>query len=125
VVLQFSKHAAFDEALLVPVVDVPVDGVAGTMQLVWHIDDWELQVIMQLVTVELCARRIVPCARVSFARFSCARFSCANAAADALVMRAAKRIVSERMMVVLLPSSAMIAHCANCRNTRGAHERRN
>jgi hypothetical protein len=30
----------------------------GTTQVVWQLAAWELQVIMQLVVVELCAKRI-------------------------------------------------------------------
>jgi hypothetical protein len=44
-------------ALLV-VVAAPVAGVPGTRHVVWQFAAWELQIIMQLVTVELCARRI-------------------------------------------------------------------
>lgn len=48
-------------ALLV-VVAAPVGELPGTRQVVWHIAACELHAIMQLVTVEVCASRIVPAA---------------------------------------------------------------
>lgn len=45
-------------ALLV-VVAAPVGAAPGTTQPVWQAAAWELQVIMQLVTAELCAKRIL------------------------------------------------------------------
>jgi hypothetical protein len=43
-------------ALLVAVA-APVGGVPGTRHVVWQFAAWELQLIMQFVVVELCARR--------------------------------------------------------------------
>jgi hypothetical protein len=36
----------------------PVGAAGGTTQVVWQLAAWELQAIMQLVVVELCAKRI-------------------------------------------------------------------
>jgi hypothetical protein len=42
----------------VPAAAAELTGAAGgTTQVVWQLAAWELQVIMQLVVVELCARR--------------------------------------------------------------------
>jgi hypothetical protein len=46
-------------ALLVVVADA-VGGVPGTTHPVWQFAAWALQVIMQFVTVEVCASRILP-----------------------------------------------------------------
>jgi hypothetical protein len=40
----------------------PVGGDPGTTQLVWHDAACELQAIMQLVTVDVCAKRILAAA---------------------------------------------------------------
>jgi hypothetical protein len=48
-------------ALLV-VVAAPVGAEPGTTHAVWQVAAWELHVIMQLVTVEVCASRIFPSA---------------------------------------------------------------
>jgi hypothetical protein len=50
-------HDAVDVALLV-VVAALVGAVPGTTQAVWQAAACELQAIMQLVVVELCAKRI-------------------------------------------------------------------
>jgi hypothetical protein len=47
---------------LLPVVAAPVGGVPGTTHVVWQVAACELQAIMQLVTAEVCARRILPAA---------------------------------------------------------------
>jgi hypothetical protein len=54
-------------ALLV-VVAALVGAVPGTMQVVWQVAACALQVIMQLVTVEVCAKRIFPPADASLAK---------------------------------------------------------
>jgi hypothetical protein len=51
------KHAWLAVALLVAVA-APVGAVPGTTQADWQLAAWELQLIMQLVVVELCASRI-------------------------------------------------------------------
>jgi hypothetical protein len=62
-VAQLIEHVVLMVALgvavnaLVVVVVVVVD-VVGTKQVAWHVAACELQVIMQLVVVEVCARRI-------------------------------------------------------------------
>jgi hypothetical protein len=43
-------------------VAAPVGAVPGTTQLAWHVAAWELQSIMQLVTVDDCASRILSAA---------------------------------------------------------------
>jgi hypothetical protein len=45
-------------ACAIAVVVEPSDGAGGTKQAAWHIAACELQVIMQLVVAEFCARRI-------------------------------------------------------------------
>jgi hypothetical protein len=65
-VLQLSRHVALDVALLVVVADA-AGGVPGTTQDAWHDEDWELQRIMQLVTVEVCAKRSGPAAKAVWA----------------------------------------------------------
>jgi hypothetical protein len=52
------------------IVDVvePTAGAGGTKQAAWHIAACELQVIMQLVVVEVCARRIFSPADASLAK---------------------------------------------------------
>jgi hypothetical protein len=50
-------HDAVEVALLV-VVAALVGAVPGTRQVVWHVAACELQAIMQLVTIEVCAKRI-------------------------------------------------------------------
>lgn len=47
---------------LLPVVAAPVGGVPGTRHVVWQVAACELQAIMQFVTAEVCARRILPAA---------------------------------------------------------------
>jgi hypothetical protein len=46
----------------------PTAGAGGTKQALWHIAACELQVIMQLVVVEDCARRIFSPADASLAK---------------------------------------------------------
>jgi hypothetical protein len=58
-VAQPSWQVVLTLALLV-VVAAPVGGVPGKMQAVWQVAAWELHVIMQLVTVDVCASRILP-----------------------------------------------------------------
>jgi hypothetical protein len=60
-VVQFSWQLVLTLALLV-VVAAPVGAVPGTRHVVWHVAAWELHVIMQLVTVDVCASRIFPAA---------------------------------------------------------------
>jgi hypothetical protein len=48
---------------LLPVVAAPVGGVPGIRHVVWQLAACELHTIMQLVTVEVCAMRILPAAR--------------------------------------------------------------
>ena len=72
-------------ALLV-VVAALVGGVPGTRQFVWQAADCELQVIMQVVTAEFCARRI----------FS----ACATPAEAAMMHPAANASVANRRMTV-------------------------
>lgn len=45
-------------AWAIAVVVEPTDGACGTKQAAWHVAACALQVIMQLVVVELCAKRI-------------------------------------------------------------------
>jgi hypothetical protein len=47
---------------LLPVVAAPVGGVPGTRHVVWQVAACELQAIMQFVTVEVWASRILPAA---------------------------------------------------------------
>jgi hypothetical protein len=47
---------------LLPVVAAPVGAVPGTRHVVWQVAACELHVIMQLVTFEVCATRILPAA---------------------------------------------------------------
>ena len=54
--VQVNKHVVPAVALLVVVADA-VGGVPGTTHPVWQFAAWELQLIMQFVVVELCARR--------------------------------------------------------------------
>jgi len=84
-VLQLNRQAELDVALLVVVAEL-AGGVPGTMQADWHADALELQVIMQVVTAEVCARRILPAAAAS-----------AAAATHPLIASAARRIVIVRM----------------------------
>jgi hypothetical protein len=67
-----SRHDELAFALLV-VVAAPVGAAPGTMQPLWQLAACALQAIMQLVTVELCASRIV-------LLLSAADALCANAA---------------------------------------------
>jgi hypothetical protein len=60
-VVQFNWQLVFTLALLV-VVAAPVGGVPGIRHVVSHDAACELHVIMQLVTVEVCANRIFPAA---------------------------------------------------------------
>jgi hypothetical protein len=86
-VLQFNRHVALAVAL--PVAPA-VGEVLGTMHADWQLDPWELQPIMQLVTVEVCASRIGP----------------ANAlAAMALITTTATRNVKPRMTVSAAPGN--------------------
>ena len=72
-------HDALAVALLV-VVAALVGAVPGTTQAVWQVAACELQVIMQFVTVEVCAKRI----------FSPADVSVANPATATMANRTAK-----------------------------------
>jgi hypothetical protein len=54
VVLQFNRHVALDVALLVVVADA-AGGVPGTTQAALQAAPCELHVIMQVVTVDVCA----------------------------------------------------------------------
>lgn len=56
--MQLLKHDTLALALLVAVA-APVGAVPGTTQALWQVAACELQLIMQLVVVELCARRTV------------------------------------------------------------------
>jgi type III secretory pathway component EscS len=56
--VQLLRHDTLAVALLV-VVAAPVGAVPGTTQALWQLAACELQFIMQLVVVELCASRIV------------------------------------------------------------------
>jgi hypothetical protein len=60
-VVQFNWQLVFTLALLV-VVAAPIGAAPGTRQVVSHAAACELHVIMQLVTVEVCASRIFPAA---------------------------------------------------------------
>jgi hypothetical protein len=53
---QFIRHEVLAVALL-PVVAAPLAGEPGTTQAAWHVAAVELQLIMQFVVAELCARR--------------------------------------------------------------------
>lgn len=53
-VLQFNRHVALDVALLVVVADA-AGGAPGTTQADWQAAPCELHVIMQVVTVNVCA----------------------------------------------------------------------
>ncbi len=55
--LQLNRHVALDVALLVVVAEV-VGGAPGTTQAAWQAAPCELHVIMQVVTVDVCANRI-------------------------------------------------------------------
>ena len=55
--VQLLRHDALALALLV-VVAAPVGGVPGTTQDAWQVAACELQVIMHVVVVEVCASRI-------------------------------------------------------------------
>lgn len=55
--LQFNRHVALDVALLVVVADAE-GGVPGMTQADWQAAPCELHVIMQVVTVDVCASRI-------------------------------------------------------------------
>ena len=81
-VLQFNRHVAPAVALLVAVAAV-VDAAPGPKQADWQVDPWELQIIMQLVTVEVCASRIFVAANVPVA--------------ITVIASAAKTIVKPRM----------------------------
>jgi hypothetical protein len=82
VVLQFNSHVA--PAVVLPVVVAAVVVAApGPKRADWQVDPWELQIIMQLVTVEVCASRIFAAANVPVA--------------IALIASAAKTIVKPRM----------------------------
>jgi hypothetical protein len=48
----------FENGELVADVGEPLGAAGGTTQVVWQLAAWELQVIMQLVVIELCAKRI-------------------------------------------------------------------
>ena len=52
--LQLNRHVALDVALLVVVADAE-GGVPGTTQAAWQAAPCELHVIMQVVTVDVCA----------------------------------------------------------------------
>jgi hypothetical protein len=65
--VQVNKHVVPAVALLVVVADA-VGGVPGTTHPVWQFAAWALQVIMQFVTVEVCASRILPSAKTPSAQ---------------------------------------------------------
>jgi len=46
----------------------PTGGAPGTKQVAWHVAACELQVIMQVVVAEVCAKRIFPPADASLAK---------------------------------------------------------
>ncbi len=94
--LQFNKHVALAVALLVVVAEA-VGGAPGTTQEDWQVADCELQLIMQLVTVEVCASRILSAAKAL--------------TVIASIASAAKMIVNARMNASpqLPNTSAMIA----------------
>jgi hypothetical protein len=48
--------------------DEPTGGAPGTKQAAWHVAACELQVIMQVVVAEVCAKRIFPPANASPAK---------------------------------------------------------
>jgi hypothetical protein len=63
VVVQFMVHDVLADGLApgvwaCAIVVEPSAGAGGTKQAAWHVAACELQVIMQLVVVEDCARRI-------------------------------------------------------------------
>jgi hypothetical protein len=58
-VLQFNKHAVLAVALLVVVAEA-VGAAPGTTQVVRQFAAAELQIIMQFVTVDVCASLILP-----------------------------------------------------------------
>jgi hypothetical protein len=60
--VQLIKQVVLAVALLVVVADA-VGGVPGTTHVPWQFAAWALHVIMQLVTVEVCASRILPSAQ--------------------------------------------------------------
>jgi hypothetical protein len=99
-VLQVSKHAVFAVVLVVAVVAVVVAAV-GTRHVDWQLADCALHVIMQLVTIELCASRIFPSA---------------NALGAAAITAAATRIAKLRMMPPLARTNCPGHHSAGLGN---------
>ncbi|MGD0150657.1 MAG: hypothetical protein ABSB77_18925 [Xanthobacteraceae bacterium] len=75
VVVQFMTHDVLAVRLgpgvwacaMADVVE-PTDGAGGTKQAAWHVAACALQVIMQFVVVEVCARRIPSPANASLAK---------------------------------------------------------
>jgi hypothetical protein len=61
-----NRHDELAVALLVVVAAVD-GGVPGTMHADWHVAYPELQLIMQFVTVEVCATRVLPAAHAPVA----------------------------------------------------------
>ena len=89
-----NRHVLLAVALLVVVADA-VGGKPGTTQLDWQFAAWALQVIMQFVTVEVWASRILPSAAAPWF-------------ATALIIAAAENIVKPRMPPPPLPIAAGI-----------------
>jgi hypothetical protein len=83
-----NKHVVPAVALLVVVAEA-AGGVPGTTHLVWQFAAWALQFIMQFVTVEVCASRILPAAVAPWAIAPCAT--------AALIAAAARTIAKLRM----------------------------
>jgi hypothetical protein len=75
---------------------VGIVGGVGTTHPVWHVAAWALQVIMQLVTIDVCASRILPSAN-------------ALCTAAALIAAAARRIAKRRMRP---PTARILVHAS-------------
>jgi hypothetical protein len=78
VVVQFMMHEVLAVGLAFEIAVVAAD---GSRQVLWQLAACELHSIMQFVTVELCARRILPSANTPPAKVSIAnKASIANTA---------------------------------------------
>jgi hypothetical protein len=66
------EHAVLTLALLV-VVAAPVGGAPGVRHVVWQVAACELQTIMHVVVVEVCAKRILPAADAALASAATAK----------------------------------------------------